>query len=178
VSGEPIRFECLQCGECCRRLVFDRQGVRKGLPLFPDERHVFPEELVKPGLGIGSSPDDEDFEIISYQMTEKVCPHLEDGRCGIWPRRAVMCRSYPFVPVITQGGYVIRECSFDCTALARLAGIQQATKLRFDPESVREELENVEKASEITRRAMENVDEAWFYDLKTDDWLPFREMLR
>ena len=174
MSWGPIEFRCLQCGECCRRLLIDSQLTRKGLPLFPDERGLFPKELIAPGVGIGH-PDTPGFRIISYQMTEMVCPHLDEGSCGIWQIRPVVCRSYPYMPVITQGGYVTREASLECTFLMMEAARRHGV-FELDDGSLGEELRALEKVSEITIEAVENLDEAWIHDLNRRRWVPFKSL--
>lgn len=174
MSGEPIEFRCLQCGECCRRLLIDSRLIRKGLPLFSDEHGLFPGELIRPGVGIGQ-PGEPDFRIISYQMTEMVCPHLEEGSCSIWQTRPVVCRSYPYMPVITQGGYVTREVSLECTSLMMEAARRHGV-FKLDERSLEGEVKALEKLSEITVEAVENLDEAWFYDLRGEKWIRFERL--
>ena len=174
VPVEPVEFNCLQCGECCRRLLIDDKGLRKGLPLLPEERHLFPDSLIAPGIGIGS-PGEPGVRVISHQMTEMVCPHLRESRCEIWSERPVVCRSYPYMPAITQGGYVTREFSLDCTSLRVEAGRRHGS-LELDEGSMTEELRSLAELSKITREAVENLGEAWVYDLKRRIWVPFESL--
>ena len=174
MSGSPIEFSCLRCGECCRRLLIDSGLARKGLPLLPDERGLFPAELIAPGVGVGH-PDTSGFRVISYQMTELVCPHLDEGSCGIWRTRPAVCRSYPYMPVITQGGYVMREVSLECTSLMMEAARRHGV-FELDVGSLGEELRALEKISEITIEAMENLDEALIYDLRGERWVGFERL--
>ncbi|MBC8497962.1 YkgJ family cysteine cluster protein [Candidatus Bathyarchaeota archaeon] len=174
MSGASIEFRCLRCGECCRRLLIGSRLIRKGLPLFPDERGLFPGGLIKPGVGIGH-PDKPDFRVISYQMTEMVCPHLDEGSCGIWEARPVVCRTYPYMPVITQGGYVTKEASLECTSLMMEAARRHGV-FKIDEGSLEGELRALEKLSRITVEAVENLDEAWFYDLRGERWIRFERL--
>ena len=174
MSGAPIEFRCLQCGECCRRLLINRRLIRKGLPLFPDERGLFPGALIKPGVGIGH-PGEPGFRVISYQMTEMVCPHLDEGSCGIWDVRPTVCRSFPYMPVITQGGYVMKEASLECTSLTMEAARRHGV-FELDERSLEGELKALGKLSEITVEAVENLDEAWFYDLRGERWVRFERL--
>ena len=174
MSGGPIEFRCLQCGECCRRLLIDSRLIRKGLPLFPDERGLFPGELIKPGVGIGH-PGEPGFRVISYQMTEMVCPHLDEGSCGIWHVRPVVCMSYPYMPVVTQGGYVVKEASLECTSLMMEAARRHGV-FRIDEGSLEGEFRALGKLSEITFEAVENLGEAWFYDPRGERWGRFERL--
>ncbi len=174
MSEGPITFRCLQCGECCRRLLIDSRLIRKGLPLFPDECGLFPGELIRPGVGIGQ-PGEPGFRVISYQMTEMVCPHLDEGSCGIWEARPVVCRSYPYMPVITQGGYVTKEASLECTSLMMEAARRHGV-FKIDEGSLEGELRALGKLSEITFEAVENLEEAWFYDLRGGRWVRFERL--
>ena len=174
MSGAPIKFRCLMCGECCRRLVIDVNLVRKGLPLLPDERGLFPEELTRPGVGVGH-PDEPGFRVISYQMTEAVCPHLDEAGCGIWMTRPVVCRSYPYMPAITQGGYVTREVSLECTSLMMEAARRQGA-LEIDDASLGDERRALERLSEVTAEAADNLGEAWSFDLRGERWVRFERL--
>ena len=64
--------------------------------LLPEERRLFPKELVVPCGGRGKSPKHKNFKIYAYQMTEKTCLHLENNRCSIYEDRPTKCRAYPF----------------------------------------------------------------------------------
>lgn len=177
MSGEKVFYRCVNCGECCERLLIDRQGVRKGLPLLPDERELFRESQIKPGIGIGENPGDKGFKVISYQMTENACPHRRLGGCTVWASRPTVCRAYPFMPTITQGGLVIKQYDLLCNALRGLTERVPGESVHFEPRSVAREMEAAEELSKVTLRAMENLDKAWFYDLETESWVPFRSLL-
>jgi Fe-S-cluster containining protein len=176
VSGD-VRYKCLNCGECCNRLLIDRQGVRKGLMLLPGETELFREDRIRPSYGIGADPRDAGFEIIVYQMRENACPHRVRGGCRVWSYRPAICRAYPFMPVVTQGRTVLRVYDLACTALKGYLGRHQNEGLSFDPESVRDEVAYCDEISKITRRLLDNPGRVWFYDLKSEGWVRFESML-
>ena len=67
---EPIVYHCINCGVCCNRLLIDRQEVRKGLPLLPDEVELFRKAQIRPAYGVGASLKDPGFEVIAYTGTD------------------------------------------------------------------------------------------------------------
>jgi Fe-S-cluster containining protein len=176
VSG-AVRYKCLNCGECCNRLLIDRQGVRKGLTLLPGETELFREDRIRPGYGIGADPGNASFETIAYQMRENACPHRQRGGCRVWSYRPAICRAYPFMPVITQGRTVLRVYDLACTSLKEYIGRYPNDILNFDPDSVQDEVAYCDEISRITQRLLDNPGRAWFYDLKTEEWVRFESML-
>jgi len=76
------------------------------------------------------------------------------------------------MPVITQGGYVTREVSLECTSLMMEAARRHGV-FKLDERSLEGEVKALEKLSEITVEAVENLDEAWFYDLRGERWIRF-----
>lgn len=145
--------------------------------MLPHEKEMFRESQIKPGIGIGENTGDSGFRIISYQMTENVCPHRRLGGCIVWASRPTVCRAYPFMPTITQGGLVIKQYDLLCRALSGLTERAHEEPVRFEPRSVAREMEAAEELSKFTLRAVESLDGAWFYDLKSDGWVPFRSLL-
>jgi Fe-S-cluster containining protein len=68
----------------------------KGISLFPWERHLFPEEDIKPSLGIGEGPEKPGFKIILYTYVKPGCIYLQETGCTIYDQRPLICKSYPF----------------------------------------------------------------------------------
>jgi Fe-S-cluster containining protein len=174
---EPIVYRCANCGVCCNRLLIDRQGVRKGLPLLPGEVELFRKGDVRPAYGVGRNPKDPSFEVIAYQMRRSSCPHRGLGGCFMHAYRPAICRSYPFVPVISQGLCVVKTFDMTCTALEALAEKYGAGLIPVDAASVEMENTYYPVIAAITERLLKNVDESWFYNLKTGRWVPLRYLL-
>ena len=61
-------FNCNQCGKCCKNLLSKNEEILRGLTLLPEETSNFPKKSVMPAIGIGSSPDEDDFRILVYQI--------------------------------------------------------------------------------------------------------------
>jgi len=171
-----VRYKCLNCGICCNRLLIDRQGVRKGLPLLPDEVDIFEPEKVKPAIGIGVAPDDGDFEIILYQMTENSCPHHVKDGCSMWVFRATVCRAYPVMPVINSDRSVVLAYDFSCTALEKYQSKYPDDKIPWEIDSISREAKNARKLSSVTERVISEIDQAWIFDLNTEKWYPFSQL--
>jgi Fe-S-cluster containining protein len=174
---EPIAYRCINCGVCCDRLLIDRQGIRKGLPLLLEETEIFPKKLVRPAYGLGKSPMDSGFKVIAYQMRLMSCPHRRLGGCIMHAYRPAICRSYPFVPIITQGRRIVKTLDMTCTALKDYLGKYPEDSVPVLTSSVETEAEYYPKIAHITEQLLEDVDESWCYNLKTGKWVPFRQML-
>ena len=170
-----VNYKCDNCGFCCNRLLVDRQGVRKGLPLLPEETEVFEAECVKPAIALGDNLDD--IEVRLYQLTLNSCPYRTHGGCSIWVYRPTICRAYPVLPVITTGNRVVLSYDFACSALEKYRGVYPGDNIPWNYSSIAREAKNARKLSEVTLRALENVDRAWFYDLASDGWVPFSRLL-
>lgn len=178
MSDEQISFHCINCGECCKKLLIERQGVLKGLPLFPEERILFRRDVVKPEFGIGTLPGENGFKIISYQMTRAVCPNHVYGGCTVWINRPAICRSYPIVPVISQGLKIVKIFDMTCNALQTYAKKWEGLIVPLEPSSVESERTGYSQVVKITERILSNIDHVWFFDLKTLSWVKFTEMLK
>ena len=108
------QFPCAKCGNCCKKLGI---GDWTGISLFPWEIHLFPEDSIKPSLGLGGTPEDPDFKIILYLYDSKGCIHLEDDWCLIHDQRPVICMSYPFRISVQGRDRRVYEVAPECTAI-------------------------------------------------------------
>lgn len=96
-----FKFECRKCGKCCRNLI-TKKKPRQGLMLLPEECHLFSKEHVIPSWGVGKHPKKDDFQMITYQMTENVCPQYKESKCQIYQNRPIKCRSYPLEAIVNH----------------------------------------------------------------------------
>ena len=108
------RFLCAQCGNCCKKL---GEGDWTGISLFPWETHLFPEENIKPNLGLGDTPDDPDFKTVLYLYDSQACAHLDNKWCLIHEERPIVCRSYPFRMTIQGANKKVYEVAPECTTI-------------------------------------------------------------
>jgi Fe-S-cluster containining protein len=175
---KQISYQCINCGECCKKLLIERQGVLKGLPLLSEERILFRRDVVKPGFGLGTLPGEHGFTIISYQMTRAVCPNHAYGGCTVWINRPAICRAYPIVPMISQGLKIVKTFDMTCTALKDDAKKWDGVIVPLEPSSVESERTGYNQVVKITEQILSNVNHTWFYDLKTFNWVKFTEMLK
>jgi len=96
-KGEPIKFQCLICGQCCRDLLRENSGLILGLALTRDEAKLFPQELISPAHGRGKSPLSI-YAVTMYQLNVDVCPFLgRKNTCRIYDKRPLTCRRFPLV---------------------------------------------------------------------------------
>ncbi len=108
------RFPCAKCGNCCRKL---GEGEWTGISLFPWEKHLFPEDDVKPNLGLGEFPDDPGFRTVLYLYDNLGCVHLDGDLCLIHDDRPIVCRSYPFRVSFKVSGKRVYEVAPECTSI-------------------------------------------------------------
>lgn len=87
-------FQCKKCGTCCRNLLEDIRGIRKGLVLTAKEVSLFPSEMISPSLAMGT----EKRKIpITYQLNVNTCPHIDNkNECLIYDKRPLMCKAFPY----------------------------------------------------------------------------------
>ena len=112
-----IKFECLKCGECCRNMHIKtdlgRAGwVTLGLFIMPNERKLFPAEIVVPlyGAGVKGRSRPRPDVIYAYQIAEPTCPHLEaDNSCAIYPVRPIACRAFPLGVMLDRRCIWVKE---------------------------------------------------------------------
>jgi Fe-S-cluster containining protein len=88
-----LRFECTQCGNCCRNhgdyaYVYLTEPELKAIPAYLGltRRQFLARYCTK-----------EDGSWYSLRMDEPACPFLgEDNRCGIYQVRPKQCATWPF----------------------------------------------------------------------------------
>ncbi len=113
-NGENlVRFECIKCGECCRRkglivTVTGRDVARLSSTLgmaAPDllralDFYVLPENGTAP-KGLRDTPLLKTESGKAYMALRKMesgdCIFLKDNQCMIHPIRPFVCRTFPFV---------------------------------------------------------------------------------
>lgn len=138
--------------------------------LFSNELVLFPKEIIKPCLGIGRSPSQELFKIITYQLTTQICPHLIDNACSIYEQRPLACRLYPIKAKYDRTDYSFSfapECGFVIEL-----GKRYPTVDKFNFESTIEMEVGKEVITKVTdfyvlkdRKA-----KRWIYNLKSTKW--------
>ena len=149
--------ECTTCGRCCSNL---RQGDKKtGLTLFPEEVHLFPEDMVRPYLGKGV---DSVTEVFTYQHTENVCINLVDNMCTVYEERPTMCRSFP-VKVGEHGLRFVSGCR------GALEMNKNGKSLSHDMYEVKAAMSMAERLYDFHKSFNEN-EKRWMYNLVTEEW--------
>ena len=159
-----MSFICRQCGDCCRGLVFEDHGVKRGLTLFPEEAKRFPDEQIRPYLGLGKRPYDPKFKIIAYQLTADVCPNLKDDKCSDYENRSASCRQYPFSLDPDQEEDTLLGVDMNCPAAVELVNNSDGTIEFSDRDSA-------ERILELKKLAASNPRHAWIYDLGSEKWV-------
>jgi Fe-S-cluster containining protein len=160
---------CQRCGKCCNDLIQQDRGVLRGLSLLPEETHLFPEELVKPYLGIGKRPHMDKFQTIAYQLSSDSCPHLVDNSCNRYDERPTSCRQFPFSLGLDEENEPLLGVDMNCPAAVELINNTDGL-LEFT------DRDDAERLLELKRRVLENPRRAWVYDLATMKWVRFDKM--
>ena len=168
---DRLRFECLRSGQCCTHLVNEAEafGVTNGLLLLDIEKNLFPEHLVKPQWGVGSPKGNGPERVVSYQLTENICPfyHKDEG-CKIHDRRPLICRAFPVLLLSWEKGNV--GWSGNCTWIKEHFGKERISNVEAPAElSAVETLGSILMMEARTGSSLENYF-YWNYDLKSDKW--------
>jgi len=161
--SETTDFTCIRCGKCCRSLLLEDRGTLRGLTLLPEEAHLFPEDIVRPAIGVGRRPHDSRFMTLAYQLTVEPCPHLEQTGCAVYGDRPSSCRQFPFSLEPSGCGGPLLGVDLNCSSAARL--LDAYTQISFEGRDAAERL------LRIKERVAQNPRRAWFYDLRTGRWV-------
>ncbi len=157
------------CGKCCKDLIQQDRGILRGLSLLPEEIGLFPEELVKPYLGIGRRPHMTKFQVIAYQLSSDSCPYLVENNCSRYDERPITCKQFPFSLDLDQEDEPLLGVDMNCPAAVELINTTDG-QIEFTDRN------DAEKLLELKRRVMENPRRAWVYDLATMKWFRFDKM--
>jgi Fe-S-cluster containining protein len=129
-----------------------------GISLFPWEKQLFPEEDIKPSLGLGDDPEHPEFKIILYTYDKPGCVYLEENLCKIYNQRPLVCRSYPF-RVANRNGETVFIVAPECTVIEDWPA-KKITTERYvemdDAELIGDHLSRFYKAPELKWRYKEN----------------------
>ncbi len=161
--SETAEFSCIRCGKCCSLLLSEDRGILRGLTLLPEETSLFPENMVKPAIGVGETPHDPGFGVLVYQLALEPCPHLGDTGCAVYGDRPASCRQFPFSLEPSGDGGQLLGVDLNCSVAARL--LDSHTQISFEGRGAALRLLRVKE------QATENPGRTWFYDLRTDTWV-------
>ncbi len=161
--SETGEFRCIRCGKCCGSLLSEDRGILRGLTLLPEEAHLFPENLVRPAIGVGRSPNDSNFRVLAYQLAVEPCPHFGEAGCTVYGDRPSSCRQFPFSLEPSFDGGPLLGVDLNCPSAARL--LDSYTQISFEGRGAAERLLLVKEW------VAQNPRRAWFYDLRTRRWV-------
>lgn len=159
-------YECQRCGKCCSSLLQPDRGIIRGLSLLPDEVDLFPEELVKPYLGIGRRPHESGFTVIAYQLSVEDCPKYREKLCIIYEERPTTCRQFPFSLDLDEDNEPMLGIDMNCPAAVEMMDKMDGT-FEFTDKN------EAEKLLELKRYVLKNPRRAWVYDLGSTKWVRF-----
>ena len=153
--------ECLKCGACCRHLLDDRGGIVKGLVLTESEKSLFPEDIVSPNIAVGRRKPEH---MINYQLNVQVCPFVgEKNECGIYEKRPLVCRAFPFVQ---------SNCSVKCQRTRQLFK-KSGLKIDFPIPLIENEADQKREryVQNRCKRYMRNDSKMWEFDVAKKNWI-------
>jgi len=111
-------WECLRCGECCKRF------VRTGVSVTEQEWNILEEETKKLGLDPDVVHHARDTKTlpITGKTPPKTCAFLETAKCAIYNKRPQKCKEYPIM--IKQFEKVLEfHIDTDCPRGQRIAKV-------------------------------------------------------
>lgn len=163
------QYVCQRCGKCCNDLIQRDRGILRGLSLLPEEVHLFPEELVKPYLGIGKRTHESKFQVVAYQLIAETCPHLADDGCTRYNERPVTCRQFPFSLDLDEEDESLLGVDMNCPAAVELINNTDGM-IEFT------DRQDAVKLLDLKRQVLVNPRRALVYDLATMKWVRFDRM--
>ncbi len=100
-NREPIRYQCSQCGKCCRNV---RDSVMlEALDAFRLLEHLWKtepkrsaRELLEEHAELRLLSRGYSIYVLKTVNNSGVCGFLQDNQCSIYPVRPRTCRLYPF----------------------------------------------------------------------------------
>ena len=161
--SETAEFRCTRCGKCCSALLSEDWGILRGLTLLPEETSLFPDDMVRPAIGIGKTPQDPGFRVLAYQLAVEPCPHLDGTGCAVYGDRPASCRQFPFSLEPSSDGGQLLGVDLNCPSAARL--LDSFTQISSEGREAAVTL------LRIKEKTAENPGRAWFYNLRTDAWV-------
>ncbi len=113
--GEGLRFECTQCGNCCRN-----HGAYANVYLGERDIRAISEHLGLSRQRFLARYCREEGGWITLRMDQPACPFLrEDQRCGIYSVRPKQCATWPFWKENLERAAWEGEVSEDCPGIGR-----------------------------------------------------------
>jgi Fe-S-cluster containining protein len=163
---EKMNFRCIQCGKCCKNLIFTDHGIQRGLTLFPEETKHFPEKMIKPYIGIGKRPYESGFKVHAYQLVTMNCIHLSHNKCSIYTSRPTSCRQYPFSLEQDPLEGILLGIDMNCPAAIHLVNNSDGIVELPDRNSA-------EKLLNLKKLFIDHPKKAWLYNYKLGKWIRY-----
>ncbi len=158
------RFNCIRCGKCCTNLLSKDEEILRGLTLLPEETSNFPKTSVMPAIGIGSSPDEDYFRILVYQIINDTCPNLSGKSCRIYDDRPTSCRQYPFSLSLDKTlRNILIGYDLNCSSLKK-------NLITNSEEENYQEIMYARKFLKVRLKMKLTKEKIWFFDLHDNQW--------
>ncbi len=152
-------------------------GITQSLGLHPNERTLFPANMVLPSEGIGRSKDWSEPRIIFlYQLNSNVCPYIDDNNsCLIYKKRPTICSSFPLLARPPYGAFIAGadDCNFVKEIESKLGLLDDViiTKKNFKGSiELKAAQQNMKKLFDTFLRYPLDAKNYWRFDLTTKQW--------
>jgi Fe-S-cluster containining protein len=106
-----LRFECTQCGECCRLPGGKIIVTYKDLKQIANYLDLNNEELLKKFCTTNRN------NIFLKDSDKNYCIFLEDNHCRIYEVRPLQCRTFPFWPENLKSKYRWKLVKLYCSGI-------------------------------------------------------------
>ena len=172
-----IVFKCLQCGRCCKDLIKELEGGLSGFSFSPDEKNLFPNELISPNVGIGWGMPGGPKYVTAYQLNVGTCPNLSKGNlCSIHDKRPLTCQAFPLIPT-GSGGTAIAEpdhCAFVEEVERKLGSLNSILPVTPKKFIAPKEWQAIAKINSWATKSVAahpmDTQVLWVFDLKDKEW--------
>jgi Fe-S-cluster containining protein len=147
------------------------RGILRGLTLLPNEIHLFQKEVVKPAIGIGTSPHDKKFNVIAYQLSTMKCPNLDNSQCKKYQERPLSCKQFPFSLLMDKNGEYMLGIDINCPEMIQIYE-NKSQRMIFNLH----ESQSAEKLLALQKAVINESEKAWYFDLLTENWIHNNEL--
>jgi len=165
------KFECLQCGICCRNLRIKMGEWTLGLFLLPDEIKLFPEDKIVPmwAIGLKGRSRPRPATIGVFQLNSKHCVHItEENTCRIYSKRPLICHAHPLSLTIEQGHVISASVDRGCKGAAKVPSNSRVKLLDYFADDILKG--NAIVSGYLEKMFRESYGFIWLFDLGSHKW--------
>ncbi len=123
---DGLRFECLQCGNCCRQpggiVEVSEEEISEMSHALRIESYSFKQQFCR--------PDTNQWQLKAHD--DGACIFLKDNRCILYDSRPLQCRTFPFWPENLKSHYRWKQLKQLCPGIdkGRIVDVQEIQVLK------------------------------------------------